>query len=236
VKFGERIRRETVWWLVTRGTFALLSLCARVRVKFYGKLPSSGFILATNHVSHFDPPLITYIFPRRIDWIAVKELFHGRFLTTVFESLNVIPVDRSGADRNALRTATKRLNEGRVVGIFPEGGIRDGAASLVNGAEMKGGAALLAVLSKAPVVPGVILGSDRIYNKRRWLPWRGTGVWIAFGDPIEPPIDCGGDERRAYIERELHAAYPRLKDLLQKDFALTADDLPHSPQERMREP
>lgn len=228
------IWQEIVWQFVTKTLVVILFVGARIRVKFYGSVPRRGsFILATNHVSHFDPPFITTTFPRKIDWIAVRELFGTSWSNRLFTDLNVIPVDRSGADRSALRTAVKRLQDGRVIGIFPEGGIRDGEKSLVNGAEMKPGVALLAAMSGAPVVPGVILGSERLYNKRNWLPWRRSRVWIAYGDPIAVP---DSNTKRDQVQQALARAIIELKDRLVAEFGLTENDMPHSPQERMKEP
>lgn len=229
--------REIHWHFVTKTLWVLFAFAAGRRVLFVARPPRrGGFILASNHVSHFDPPLITISLPRKIDWIAVAELFHGRFLHAFFTGLNVIPVDRSGADRNALRTAVKRLKDGRVVGIFPEGGIRDGAASIVNGAGMKQGVALLAAMSGSPILPCVILGSDRFYNPKSWLPWRRPGVWIAFGPPIEGPEDLSGDALRKHLQDAFAREILALKNRLVAEFHLTEADLPHSPQQRMREP
>jgi 1-acyl-sn-glycerol-3-phosphate acyltransferase len=228
--------REIHWQFVTKTLWLLFAVASRRRVLFLAPPPRrGGFILASNHVSHFDPPLITISFPRKIDWIAIAELFRGRLLHAFFTGLNVIPVDRSGADRNALRTAVKRLKEGRVVGIFPEGGIRDGAASIVNGAGMKQGVALLSAMSGAPIVPCVILGSDRFYNARSWLPWRRPGVWIAVGSPITHPAGLSGDALRKHLQETLAREILSLKDRLMTEFHLTEADLPHSPQQRMAE-
>ncbi len=233
----QRVRHELVWFVVVKVLLAPLGFFLRGRVLFDEPPPRDrGFIFASNHVSHFDPPLLTISFPRKIDWIAVVQLFHGKFLKALFTHLNVIPVDRGGADRNALRTATKRLQEGRVVGIFPEGGIRDGKASIVNGAPMKSGFALLSVLSDAPILPCVILGSERLYNGKNWLPWRPARVWIAWGRLIEPPADLAGEEKRQYLQKEFLSEITRLKEKLVTRFQLTEADLPHSPQERMAEP
>lgn len=228
--------REIVWRVTIGLLFLLFRLCARVRVTFFAPLPSGAFILATNHISHFDPPVITPLFPRKIDWIAMRELFGTPWSRWYFTSLNVIEVDRSGADRKALRTAVRRLEEGRVVGIFPEGGIRAGARSIVHGATMKSGMALLGVLSGAPVVPGVILGSERLYNRRNWLPWCRARIWVGYGAPISPPANLSGAEKRAFVEREFAASIIALKDRMVRDFRLGGEDLPHSPQERMAEP
>jgi 1-acyl-sn-glycerol-3-phosphate acyltransferase len=232
----QRFLRAIHWQFVTKTLWLLFAIAARRRVIFLSPPPRGGFILASNHVSHFDPPLITISFPRKIDWIAVVELFHGRFLNAFFKGLNVIPVDRSGADRNALRTAVKRLKDGRLVGIFPEGGIRDGAASIVNGANMKQGVALLSAMSGAPIVPGVILGSDRFYNTKSWLRWRRPGVWLAFGNPITHPEGLSGEALRKHLQETLAREIIALKERLVTEFRLTEADLPHSPQQRMAEP
>ena len=63
--------RECLWQFATKTLWALFVAGARIRVVFYDSLPKdTGFILASNHISHFDPPIITLFFPRRIDWIG----------------------------------------------------------------------------------------------------------------------------------------------------------------------
>ncbi len=233
----ERAGRDLLWHFVIKTLFVLFSVCARVRVVSYEPVPKTGgLILASNHVSHFDPPILTPYFPRRIDWIAMAELFHGRLLHGFFSGLNVIPVDRTGSDRTALRTAVKRLQDGRVVGIFPEGGIRDGAASIVNGGAMKEGVALLAVLSGAPIIPCVILGSDRLYQKKNWLPWRRVRVCIGYGRALVVDGKLSGEARRRDVLERFAAEILRLQERLGAEFQLTEDDLPKSPQQRMSEP
>lgn len=232
----QRLQHEIVYEGVVTLARLLFLVCARVRVRNYGSPSRGPFILAANHISHFDPPLLSAFGPRRIDWIAVRELFSLRFFHWFFTTLAVIPVDRSGADRTALRTAVKRLQAGRVVGIFPEGGIRDGDRSLVNGAPMRPGVAVLCAMSGAPIVPVVILGSDRLYQKKNWLPWRRAPVWIGLGAPISAPEGCTGDTLRRHLTQELSAALIGLKNRLMEDFSLTTADLPHSPQTRMKEP
>jgi 1-acyl-sn-glycerol-3-phosphate acyltransferase len=187
--------------------------------------------MVSNHISHFDPPLLSGYLPRKIDWIAMAELFGTKWSKAGFTWLDVIPVDRHGDDRQALRTAIKRLEAGRMIGIFPEGGIRDGARSILSGAEMREGAFLLAAKAGCPVVPVVILGSERLYNRCNWLPWRRAKVTIAIGEPVFP-----ADGGRKQLRNDTAAALIRLKDRLVETCQLTEDDLPHSPQERMREP
>jgi 1-acyl-sn-glycerol-3-phosphate acyltransferase len=118
------------------------------------------------------------------------------------------------------------------VGLFPEGGIRDGARSLLEGAPLRPGAATLAQIADVPVVPCVILGTDRFYSKKQWLPFRRTPVWIAFGKPISCFPELQKSQARERIESELAAAFKNLYAELREKFRLTTDDLPRSPQER----
>src|SRR3982750_2285674 len=143
-----------------------------------------GFLLASNHISHFDPFLIGLAVRRPIDWMTMAEFFRPPLLGLLLRSIDAFPAERDRAELTTIRTAIARLKQGRVVGIFPEGGIRDGARSLLEGAPLRAGAATLAQIAGVPIVPCVILGSDRFYSKRQWLPFRRTPVWIAFGKPI----------------------------------------------------
>ena len=214
----------------------ILTVGARVTRVGSGPLPAGAFVLASNHISHFDPPFLSGWIPRKIAWIAMSELFGAGWSRAGFGWLDVIPVDRGGDDRHALRQALKRLAAGRVIGVFPEGGIRDGARSMLAGAPVRDGAVMLAVHAECPVVPVVILGSERLYNRRNWLPWRRARVYIATGTPVFPPAGKSRGAAREQMRIELGAAIIRLKDELVARCGLDEKDLPHSPGERMREP
>src|SRR5918997_214940 len=133
-----------------RGTLRTLgSLFLSFEVHGGEKAPEIGpMIVAANHHQFFDPVFVSMAVPRRVRWMAKKELFafpFGRF----FYFLGTFPVDRQGGGRAALRTALNMLAEGRALGIFPEGTRRKEGVSL----EAKSGAALLAARSGAPVLP-----------------------------------------------------------------------------------
>jgi 1-acyl-sn-glycerol-3-phosphate acyltransferase len=194
----------------------------------------AGFLLAANHISHFDPFLISLVVQRKIDWMAMAEFFQPPALGFLLRAVDAFPADRDRADRKTIRTAIERLKEGRIVGLFPEGGIRDGARSLLEGAPLRPGASTLAHLAGVPILPCVILGSDRLYSARRGLPLRRTPVWIAFGDPISHFPELAKSEARARIESELASSFKNLYVELQQTFRLTTDDLPHPPRERMK--
>lgn len=104
-------------------------------------------VLVANHISHFDPLYLMIGFDRTIDWMTTKEFYANRLVAAWLRAVNTFPVDRSRPDRRALRLGVERLRAGRVVGVFPEGGIRAGATSILgrftqerrNGARTLGG-------------------------------------------------------------------------------------------------
>lgn len=195
-----------------------------------------GFLLAGNHISHFDPFIISSVVRRKIDWMAMAEFFPLPVLGFLLRAVDAFPVDRDRADRKTIRTAIERLKQGRILGLFPEGGIRDGARSLLEGAPLRAGASTLAHIAGVPILPCVIVGSDRLYSKKSWLPLRRTPIWIAFGDPISDFPGLAKSDARECIERDLTTAFKNLYLELRQTFRLSPDDLPHPPCERMASP
>lgn len=213
----------------------LFGCVARVRVLGSENVNrTGGFLLAANHISHFDPFIISSVVRRKIDWMAMAEFFRFTVVRFLLRAVDAFPADRDRADRKTIRTAIERLKDGRVVGLFPEGGIRDGARSLLEGAPLRPGASTLAHIAGVPILPCVILGSDRLYSTKRWLPLRRTPIWIAFGNPISHSPDLERSQARERIESELTSAFKNLYTDLQQIFRLTTDDLPHPPRERMK--
>lgn len=191
---------------------------------------SGGWLFVANHISHFDPPFFTVASRRKIDWMATRELYQPRPVALWMHAVDTFPVDRERADRAATRETLARLKRGRVVGIFPEGGIRDGVHSVLEGAPLKPGIAGLAQLSGAPVVPCVLIGSDQLYTHRNWIPFRRAQAWLAFGEPLR----CTGEgkEARAAFEEQVAAALRALYAELKERFHLTPHDLPQPPMRR----
>jgi 1-acyl-sn-glycerol-3-phosphate acyltransferase len=159
-------------------------------------------LLASNHISHFDPPIISTIVRRHIHWMATAGLFQNRIVGAWLRAAAAFPVDRAKADRNSVKTTLERLKSGHMVGVFPEGGIRDGAASILGGAPMIPGLGAMSEMSGAPVLPCVILGSDRLYARSTYrVVGRRVGIWIGFGEPMQPADK--GRLARAAMEADL---------------------------------
>src|SRR6266704_3415974 len=192
---------------------------------------AGGFLLASNHISHFDPFIVSSAARRKIDWMAMAEFFPLPVVGFFLRAVDAFPAARNRADRKTIRSAIDRLKTGRIVGVFPEGGIRDGARSLLEGAPLRTGASTLAHMAGVPILPCVIVGSDRLYSKKSWRPLCRTPIWIAFGDPISSFPELEKSCARQRIERELAAALKSLYAELREEFSLTADDLPHPPRE-----
>lgn len=148
-------------------------------VVFPGKdvVPRAGpAILVANHRSGLDPLLVAVATRRRVHFLMAREYYEVPGLTWAFRALGCIPVNRDGNDLGATKAALKALHAGHVIGIFPQGGIRETAEAL----EGKAGVALLALRSGAPVVPYYIQGSPAL-----------DSVFLALFTPSRSRIFCG---------------------------------------------
>ena len=175
----------------------LLRSVTRVRIlRHENANRTGGFLLAANHISHFDPFIISSVIGRKIDWMTMAEFFRPPALGFLLRAVDAFPVERDRANRKTIRTAIERLKEGRIVGLFPEGGIRDGARSLLEGAPLRPGASTLAHIAGIPILPCVIVGSDRLYSTKRWLPASGGERQFGSRSGIQSPTFQSLKKRR----------------------------------------
>lgn len=122
-------------------------------------MPSEGgVILAANHMSNWDPPFLATYLDRPVSYMAKQELFEIPVFGAAIRQLFAFPVRRGAADRAAIKAALAAIREGRCVGIFPEG------TRSKDGEVHKGGSgvSLLAAMSRAPVVPAAIIGTNEM--------------------------------------------------------------------------
>ena len=166
-------------------------------------------LLVSNHSSLLDPPLVGGACPRQLTFLAKTELFDVPGFGRLIHALNARPVRREGADAAALRVALRVLEQGGALLVFPEG-TRGPEGQL---REPKPGAALLAVLSGAPVVPVFVRGSGRAWPRGRRLP-RPAKVKVAFGPSLRFPRPAGGDRKDYYdsVSRDMMAAIAQLQN------------------------
>jgi len=111
---------DTAYWSVVHGLRILFACGCRLETHRTRDVPAGPWILACNHLSHFDPPLISGAFQRPLDFLAMRELFRPAWFGFLLRSINVIPVGRRQADTTALKAALRRLEKGRIVCVFPD--------------------------------------------------------------------------------------------------------------------
>lgn len=164
----ERLKSMWFYYLAQFVFRNFMRLFYGFRVYGRDKVPlSGGAVIAGNHISAFDPPLVGCILPREVNYMAKKELFERQPLRWVCERLKSFPVDRERNDTSAVKEALRRLRAGTAVGIFPEG------TRYAEAGQAFHGAAFLAQRAQVPLVPTAIWREGRAYR-------------IAFGDPIYP--------------------------------------------------
>ncbi|MBM4443240.1 MAG: 1-acyl-sn-glycerol-3-phosphate acyltransferase [Candidatus Rokubacteria bacterium] len=158
---------------------AIMRLLFRLEGRGMERVPRQGpVLLVANHSSFLDPPLVGGVTPRPLSFMAKAELFAVPGLGALIRRLNARPVRREGSDAGALRTALRILQEGGALLMFPEG-TRGPEGRL---RDPMPGAAMLAVLSGAQVVPVFIRGSGRAWPRGQTLP-RPAKVTVTFGAP-----------------------------------------------------
>jgi len=181
---SRRRRWKHAIWLFAR-IFVMPALFVTIRLRSRGlkHMPrSGGVILVSNHVDFFDPVVIDAASPRPVLWMAKTEVFSYPVLQWIAVQAGAFPVERGKPDRSALRHAAALLDEGLVVGLFPEG-TRSRSGGLK---EPFAGASMVAVRSGKPVVPCAIVGSDGLplSGFPAYRPGRYPKVEVLFGEPF----------------------------------------------------
>lgn len=154
--------------------------------------PGGPLIVAANHRSYLDPVILASFLPRRVFHMAKRELFRNPLFARLITYYGAFPVDREGTARaSTFRMALSLLSLDGAVVIFPEGGIVNSTAEV----EVKEGVATLAAMSRAPVLPVYIAGSNTLISPRGILdPW----LVIRVGEVIHPEQGKGREYRREF--------------------------------------
>ncbi|MGC4032937.1 MAG: lysophospholipid acyltransferase family protein [Tepidisphaeraceae bacterium] len=144
------------------------------------------FVLACTHIGHLEPAILGAWMQRPVHWVAREEFFRFGPAARLLRRLGAIRVDRRGVPVSAIRESVRRLHHGEIVGIFPEGGRTHGDDQAIHGGEIKGGACLIALRAGVPIVPVVMLGTDRLQTIHPWIPGQRTTITTLIGSPITP--------------------------------------------------
>ncbi len=184
----------------------------------YGKenVPlEGGAIVAPNHVSYVDPPLVAACLPRRTYFMAKRELFELPILGRFMHDNYAFPVERRGSDLVALRHAVEVLKAGELLLIFPEGTRSEDGE--IGPGEL--GCALVAGRAGVPIVPCAVVGTERILPRGAKMLHRGR-LYCAFGEPLRVERDAEGRLSREVLQAATDTLMERLRTLRQQMLAV----------------
>jgi 1-acyl-sn-glycerol-3-phosphate acyltransferase len=158
------------------------------------RLPETGpAILVCNHTSGIDPFLIQAVCPRVITWMMAKEFYDMPGVNWAFKLIGAIPVARSGRDATATRAAIRALDDGQILGIFPEGRIERDHSLM----PFQTGVAMMAIKTEVPIYPACLDGTQR-HKPMLQAFLESNDAQLAFGDVIE--LNRSSTDKDALIE------------------------------------
>lgn len=181
-------------------------------LKVYGKnhLPEGGAIIAANHTSYYDPPIIGAASPKEIHFLAREGLFRNPIFGGMIRALNAHPLSGAASDVKIFRTVFSLLSEGKKVILFPEGERQfDGEFGPV-----KPGASLLVAKSETAIVPTYIEGAHAVWARAQKFPKLFGKLSCVFGTPIFWKDYAHMDRKaaQAAISEEIAKSWHALRD------------------------
>lgn len=198
------IVRPVVWML-----FRLL-----YKIEVYGteNIPTSGPVVVTpNHISYIDPFFVGVAIKRRIFFMTWDQMMQIPVIGSLGHLFGAFPVKLEGHDRFAIKKTQQHLNDGQIVGIFPEGG-RTTTGKLD---PFKVGAFRIALRSGVPIIPVTINGAYDVWPPGQTFPRLTGKVIIYFHSAIYPP-NCSGAELKKYI--------PEISEKVRKSIISTLEE------------
>lgn len=190
------------------GKFLCATVCrvfGRWKVMGRENIPATGgVLLCGNHVSYIDPPALGGAATRQVHFMAKEPLFRVPVLGFLIARVGAFPVRQHTADRTALRRAIDLLQNGKVVGMFPEGTRNLNPSELM---PAEPGAGLIALKSRATVIPVALVNTERLLPPHSVLP-KFTRIKVIYGEPVklDDLYDQGGREAVEETGRRIMAA------------------------------
>ncbi len=186
------------YWLIKALFWPVSRIYFRMKIIGRENIPKEGpALLVANHSSYLDPACLGSASPRKIHFLISNRVYKKFLQTWFYRWMETIPIQQHSAELSSIRSALKMLQEGKVIGIFPEG-TRTATMQLSNWMH---GVALIAARSAGPTVPVAILGSGRALPINRFIPWP-LSIWVIFGKPLHFPR-----EKSKNIKRENMIAF-----------------------------
>jgi 1-acyl-sn-glycerol-3-phosphate acyltransferase len=202
-----------LYWL-GRNLFCLLfRLLGKWRVYGRENVPQvGGAIIAANHTSYLDPPIVGGGLNRPCYYMGKKELLQMPILGFLVRRTGCFPVDRDHPDRRVIRFAVDLLKSGNLLCIFPEGGRSPDGRLMVEEAGL--GPALIANRAGVPIIPAYIRGAFEAYPVGARCPRR-SNISVTYGKPIGTNPPTGAKADKAYLQeltRQVMEAIAALRD------------------------
>ncbi|MBI3508949.1 MAG: (d)CMP kinase [Chlamydiia bacterium] len=197
-------------YLLARGYFRLF-----FRLKIYGleHYRRGKGVLAANHNSNLDPPVLSVSCPEEVHFLAKESLFHVPLLGRLIRTLNSHPVSRGASDAQTFRTIIQLLQHGHKVILFPEGSRSfDGELQPI-----ERGLPFLVQKSQSTVFPAYIEGTFQAWPRTQKMPKLWGKITCVFGSPIEWEDFEGLDKRQAeeQISQRIGRSLRELRSWLQ---------------------
>ncbi len=188
--------RVGLFRMVARPTFRILfHLLSRVEIEGLGNVPKKGsYLVACNHVSIYEPPLVLSFWPTALEVAAAIDVFDRPQQGTLVRLYGSLPVHRGEFDRHLIETMVAMLMAGRAVLIFPEGG-RTHTPGL---RQAWVGTSYVAVRAGVDVIPVGVAGTETLGESIR--EHRRTRLRMRIGEPVHTPlIDLHSPERKGAL-------------------------------------
>ncbi len=183
-------------------------------LRVYGKenIPrTGGVLLVANHQSFLDPAVLGVQLQRKASFLAKSELFENPVFGWLIRRCNAFPVRQGEGDVGAVKETIRRLQEGHMLTVFPEGGRSPGGElqPILNGAS------LVVRKAKVPIVPVVIEGSFKAWPRHRKM-WQRHPIRVLFGKPVVVH-EMKAKEITAFIDRQLHELMADLRGRIARE-------------------
>ena len=174
-----------IFWICFALLWPFITILWPTRIINKKRLPKAkkqNVIMACNHMSNVDLPLIAIKFCRKFTYIGKAELFKNKFLGWLLRKFDVIPVDRSKADLGAIKKVLGAINRKRHVCICPQG--TRSKPGEIDEETVKSGISLFALRTGTPVLPTVILKKPKLFRFNK----------IIVGELIYPDMERAKDK------------------------------------------
>lgn len=185
--------RSLLWKVLQSGCRILTSRLFDLKVYGLEHVPRrGGALLVANHQSYLDPIVVAVRLNRPVSFLAKSELFENRYFGWLIRSLHAFPVRQGEGDVGAVRETIRRVQEGHILNIYPEGSRCDDGEI----APLQHGISLIVRRAGVPIVPVVIDGAFEAWPRHRRL-FRAAPVRVMYG----PPLHMNGLKGREMVER-----------------------------------